>query len=78
VLEVLDRTIPSSAVDLEMNLFIVDGQAAAAVASYELAGWPAPSQRPTTAESAQALEAATEADPQPRLPEVEITDGLGI
>jgi hypothetical protein len=40
--------------------------------------WPAPSPRPTTPESARQLERATVADPEPRLDEIEIDDGIGI
>ena len=43
-----------------------------------IATWPPPSGRPTTSETARALEDRTTADPEPRLPDLEIHDGLGL
>jgi hypothetical protein len=43
-----------------------------------VSSWPAPSVRPTTSATALALERVSVPDPNPRLPEIEITDGLGI
>jgi hypothetical protein len=44
----------------------------------DIATWPALSLRPTTSESATALEERTAPDTEPRLPDVEIDDGLGL
>jgi hypothetical protein len=44
----------------------------------DLGAWPEQSLRSTTSLSAQALEAHTEDDPEPRLPDVVINDGLGL
>jgi hypothetical protein len=44
----------------------------------DVSSWSAPSGRPTTSESALALEARTHEDPEPLLPEIEIHDGLGL
>jgi hypothetical protein len=43
-----------------------------------VAAWPLPSGRPTTAATALALEKRATDDPDPRLPDVEINDGLGL
>jgi hypothetical protein len=39
--------------------------------------WPRPSPRRTTSQSARALERATRQDPQPQMPPLDISDGLG-
>lgn len=44
----------------------------------DVAVWPEPSPRPTTPETARALEQRSTPDPEPRLPELEINDGLGL
>ena len=44
----------------------------------DVVGWPDVSMRATTSATAQALERRTTPDPEPRLPDLEIADGLGL
>jgi hypothetical protein len=44
----------------------------------DVSTWPAPSDRPTTSETAAALDDRTSADPEPQLAEIELSDGLGL
>lgn len=44
----------------------------------DVSQWPSASTRPTTSETARAFEDRTQADPDPRLPDLEINDGLGL